>query len=205
MVIDSEDDSEVPLMEWANQKTPESPNTTVMKKGSLGRGRPKLIRDRNSSNSPQTSPDNNHTQGNSTGPLTITTTNMTDTEVDRAIEDAKIAEQEVFIRDDNGKVFTDEFEEILENSELDLASNLSSSTEIETEENEPIRRSKILTKTNPIVRYNNPICHDYRSYRRKAELGTHTEPNRDRTGGASEPVARQNTDVTDNQSPQHIQ
>ena len=102
MVIDSEDDSEALLMEWANQKTPESPNTTVMKKGSLGRGRPKLIRDRNSSNSPQTSPDNNHTQGSSTGPLTITTTNMTDTEVDRAIEDAKIADREVFIRDDNG-------------------------------------------------------------------------------------------------------
>ena len=158
MVIDSEDDSEAPLMEWANQKTPESPNTTVMKKGSLGRGRPKLIRDRNSSNSPQTSPDNNHTQGSSMGPLTITTTNMTDTEVDRAIEDAKIADQEVFIRDDNSKVFTDNetqprpFEEILENSELDLASNLSSSTEIEIEENEPIRRSKRLTKTNPIVR-----------------------------------------------------
>ena len=156
MVIDSEDDSEAPLMEWANQKTPESLNTTVMKKGSLGRGRPKLIRDRNSSNSPQTSPDNNHTQGSSMGPLTITTTNMTDTEVDRAIEDAKIADQEVFIRDDNSKVFTDNetqprpFEEILENSELDLASNLSSSTEIEIEENEPIRRSKRLTKTNPI-------------------------------------------------------
>ena len=32
---------------------------------------------------------------------------MTDTEVDRAIEDAKIADQGVFIRDDNGKVFTD--------------------------------------------------------------------------------------------------
>ena len=66
MVIDSENDSEAPLMEWANQKTPESPNTTVTKKGSLGRGRPKLIRDRNSSNSPQTSPDNNPTQGSST-------------------------------------------------------------------------------------------------------------------------------------------
>ena len=71
---------------------------------------------------------------------------MTDTEVDRAIEDAKSADQEVFIRDDNGKVFTDNktqlrpFEEILGNSELDLASNLSSSTEIEIEENEPIRR-----------------------------------------------------------------
>ena len=90
---------------------------------------------------------------------------MTDTEVDRPIEDAKIAEQEVFIRDDNGKVFTDNktqsrpFGVILENSELDLASNLSSSTEIKTEENERIRRSKRLTKTNPIVRYNNPICH----------------------------------------------
>ena len=79
MVIDSEDGSEAPLMEWANQKTPESPNTTVTKKGSLGRGRLKLIRDRNSSNSPQTSPDNNPTQGSSTGPLTITTTNITDT------------------------------------------------------------------------------------------------------------------------------
>ena len=101
---------------------------------------------------------------------------MTDTEVDRAIED-----QEVFIRDENGKVFTDNkphpstFEDNLENSELNLASNLSSSTEIETEEKEPIRRSKRLTKTNPIVRYNNPICHDYRSHRRKAELGPHTE------------------------------
>ena len=189
MVIDSEDGSEAPLMEWANQKTPESPNTTVTKKGSLSRGRLKLIRDRNSSNSPQTSPDNNPTQGSSTGPLTITTTNITDTEVDRVIEDAKIADQEVFIRDDNGKVFTDNktqpspFEEILENSELDLASNLSSSTEIEIEENEPIRRSKRLTKTNPIVTYNNPTYHDYRSYRRKAELGTHTESNRGRTGG----------------------
>ena len=107
MVIDSEDDSEAPLTEWANPKTPESPNTTVTKNSSLGRGRPKLIRDRNSSNSPQTSPDNNPTQGSSTGPLTITTINMTDTEVDRAIEDAKTADQEVFIRDENGKVFTD--------------------------------------------------------------------------------------------------
>ena len=30
------------------------------------------------------------------GPLTIITTNMTDTEVDRATEDAKSADQEVF-------------------------------------------------------------------------------------------------------------
>ena len=79
------------------------------------------------------------------GPLTITTANITDTEVDRAIEDAKSADHEVFIRDENGNVFTDNkphpstFEDNLENSELDLARNLSSSTEIETEEKEPIR------------------------------------------------------------------
>ena len=32
---------------------------------------------------------------------------MTDTEVDRAIDDAKFAEQELLIRHENGKVFTD--------------------------------------------------------------------------------------------------
>ena len=127
MVIDSEDDLETPLMDLISPKTPESPNTTVTKRGSIGRGRPKLIRDRTSTNSPQTSPDNNTTQGSNMGPLTIITTNMTDTEVDGAIEDAKSAEQEIFIRDENGKVLRKE------NSDLDLASNLSSSTEIETE------------------------------------------------------------------------
>ena len=144
-------------------------------------------------------------------PLTITTANMTDTEVDRAIEDAKSADQDIFIRDENCKVFTDNkphpstFEDILENSDLELASNTSSSTEIETEEKEPIRRSKRLTKTNPIVRYNNPICHDYRSHRRKAELGSphrvKWKMNRRGKTTASKPVTRQNTNVTDSQSP----
>ena len=58
MVIDFEDDSEAPLMDLVNPKTSESPKTTVTKRGSIGRGRPKLIRDRTSPNSPQTSPDN---------------------------------------------------------------------------------------------------------------------------------------------------
>ena len=39
------------------------------------------------------------------GPLTIIATNMTVTEVDRAIEGAKRADQEFFNRDVNGKVF----------------------------------------------------------------------------------------------------
>ena len=82
---------------------------------------------------------------------------MTDTEVDRAIDEAKCADQELLIRDENGKVFTDNninsntLEDNFENSDLDLASNLSSSTEINTEEKEPIRRSKRLAKTNPII------------------------------------------------------
>ena len=66
-----------------------------------------------------------------------------------------------------------------ENSELYLASNLSSSTELEAdikhEEEKTVRRSKRLTKTNPIIRYNNTICHDYRKHRRKAKLESNTE------------------------------
>ena len=87
-----------------------------------------------------------------------------------------------------GKLFTDNnttsnsLEDNLENSDLDLPSNPGSSTEIDTEEKEPIRRSERLTKTNPIVRYNNPVCHDYRKHRRKTELGGHTESTRSSTG-----------------------
>ena len=92
---------------------------------------------------------------------------MTETEIHQAIQDAKTAEQERFIRDENGKVpinCNTNLKDNLETSDLELASNLSSSTEIEadrkTEEEKSVRRSKRLTKTNPIVRYNNPICHD---------------------------------------------
>ena len=94
----------------------------------------------------------------------------------------------IFIRDENGKVFTDNnnnsntLEDNLENSDLNLSSNLSSSTEIDTEEKEPIHRSKRLTKTNQIVRYNTAVCHDYRKQRRKTELGGHTKSSRSSTG-----------------------
>ena len=114
---------------------------------------------------------------------------MTDTEVDRAIDYAKCAEQELLIRDENSKVFTDNntnsntLEDNFENSDLHLASNLSSSTEIDTEEKDPIRRSKRLTKTNLIISYNNPICHDYRKHRKKTEFGNHTESTNCPTGG----------------------
>ena len=114
---------------------------------------------------------------------------MTDTEIDRAIEDAKQAAQEILIRDENGKVFSDNnvkpytLKDNFKNSDLELASNLRSSTEIDTEEKEPLRRSKRLTKTNPIIRYNNPICHDYRKHRKKTEFGINTESTNCTTGG----------------------
>ena len=127
---------------------------------------------------------------------------MTDTEIDGAIEDARQANDELFIRDDNGKVFknltsfpkTGE-ENNFENSELDLTSNLSSSTElgadIKHEEETTIRRSKRLTKTNPIARHNKPICYNYRKHRRKAELGSNTESN---GNGDEQPQLNQTTD-----------
>ena len=181
-MIESDSESETPLMDTESPKTPDPPMTTTTS-GSFGRGRPKLVRDRKSTSSPQT------TAHHTPGALTIVATNMTDTEVDRAIEDAKQADQELLIRNENDKVLTDNKtnsytqKENFENSDLELASNLSSSTEIDSEEKEPVRRSKRLTKTNPINRYNNPICHDYRKHRKKPEFGNNTESTTCTTGG----------------------
>ena len=62
---------------------------------------------------------------------------MTDTEINRAISDAKQANEELFIRDENGKAFNNDNtfpNEREENSlDLDFANNLSSSTELETD------------------------------------------------------------------------
>ena len=182
-VIESDIEPETPPPETSSPTTVDQSDNATVKKSTYGRRRPlKLTRDRQIPSPHQSSPGGT----NNTGPLTITATNMTETEIDRAIEDARQANDKLFIRDDNGKVFknltffpkTGE-ENNFENSELDLASNLSSSTEIgagiKHEKDKTVRRSKTLTKTNLIVRYNNPICHDYRRHRRKAELGSNTE------------------------------
>ena len=139
MVIESDSESETPLMDTESPKTPELPDNTTLKKSTFGRGRPKLVRDRTNSSSPQAT--------TALGPLTITATNVTDTEVDCAVDDAKCADQKLLIREENGKVFTDNntnsntLEDNFENSDLDLASNLSSSTEIDTEEKERIKET----------------------------------------------------------------
>ena len=123
-MIESDSESETTLMDTESSKTPEPQTNTTLKTGTLGRGRPNLVRDRTSPNSPQAT--------TAPGPLTIVTANMTDTEVDRAITDTKHADQELLLRNENGKLFTDNntnqnaLEDNFENSDLDLASNLSS-------------------------------------------------------------------------------
>ena len=106
LVIESDSRSETQLMDTESPKTPEPHHNTTLKKSTIGRGRPKLIRDRTSPNSTQT-PTNTPMPGKSMGPLTITATNTTEIEVDRALEDAKRTDQEFFIQDDYGKAFTD--------------------------------------------------------------------------------------------------
>ena len=95
---------------------------------------------------------------------------MTDEEVDHVIEDVRRANTELYIRYNNGKVFQnnnknpnrgkeeeEDTEKIGENSELEILSNHSSRTEKEQETKEHnLRRSKRSTKTNPVVRLNNP-------------------------------------------------
>ena len=130
------------------------------------------------------------------GPLTIITENMTDTDIDRIIEDAKQNDTELFIKDLNGKV-THNYNNTVhggeenkeknnletETSDLELISNLSSSTEIEQETKEHnLRRSKRLTKTNPIIRFNNPITSDYRKHGKQTECPEDTR-NRGRYSG----------------------
>ena len=165
-IIETERDPDAPSMETESPKTPKLSDNATFKKRTFERGRPKLIRERTRPDSPQNVPDKIPALDDNTVLLKMSTDHMTETEIHQAIQDAKCADQEFFIRDENGKVFTDPniipitTENNLETSEFELASNLSSSTEIETDiktEEKTIRRSKRLTKTNPIVSYNNPF------------------------------------------------
>ena len=79
------------------------------------------------------------TTEDSISPLTIVIAHMAETEIDRSIDNGKRDDKELLIRDENGKVFKNltsiphtRYENSLETSELNLASNLSSSTELET-------------------------------------------------------------------------
>ena len=83
---------------------------------------------------------------------------MLEFDIEQTIKDSTQSGQEIQIRDNSGKVTFYNNEKKTENkpdtSELELVSNLSSCTEIEKDleqlENTNLRRSKRLTKTNPI-------------------------------------------------------
>ena len=112
------------------------------------------------------------------GTLTANTEQMSESDIEQIIENTQESGQELHIRDNSGKVTYDTFDK-KEESDLELASNLSSSTEIEkelekTEENN-LRRSKRLTKANPKVRLNNPVNQDcYRKHSKKTKSATFT-------------------------------
>ena len=147
--------------------SPEPP--TIKRPGTIGRGRPRLTRDHIAPASDNT-PGKQHNTG--TGTLTINTDQMSESDIDQTIKDSTQSGQEIQIRDNSGKVLffnNEKIENKLDLSELELASNLSSRTEIEKDieqlENANLRRSKRLTKTNPIVRLNNPVKQsDYRKH-----------------------------------------
>ena len=150
--------------------------STTKRTSTIGRGRPLITRE-------STSPTPDNTQNNTgTGTLTINTDQMSEFDIDQTIKYSTQSGQEIQIRDNSGKVTfynNEKTENKLDISELELASNLSSSTEIENDleqlENTNLRRSKRLTKTNPIVRINNPVNQsDYRKHGKTTQSVTTT-------------------------------
>ena len=155
--------------------SPEPP--TTKRTSTIGRGRPRTTRE---STSPENTPGQQNNTG--TGMLTINTNQMSEFDIDQTIKDSTQSGQEIQIRDDSGKVTfynNEKTENKLDTSELELVSNLSSSTEIENDleqlENTNLRRSKRLTRTNPIVRLNNPVNQsDYRKHGKTTQPATTT-------------------------------
>ena len=110
------------------------------------------------------------------GPLTINTDQRSDFDIEQIIGDAQQSRHDLHISDINVKVTYNTFEKV---DESDLASNLSSSTEIKKEienvEETNLRRSKRLPKINSIVKLNNPIIQtDYRKQRKTPQPVTTT-------------------------------
>ena len=91
-IIETESEPEAPHMETESPKTPEFSDNATFKKSTFGRGRTKLIRERTSPNSPQSGPDKIRALDGNTGPVTISTDHMTETEIHQAIQDAKCAD-----------------------------------------------------------------------------------------------------------------
>ena len=170
--------------------SPETPNNR--KCGTFGRGKPRFIRNREVSASPKKQPGTSRNKP--VGPLTINTEQISASDIERVINDTQQSGQDLHIKDINGKVSS------TIDSDLELASNLSSITEIdknlEITQETNLRRSKRLTKTNPVSRLNNPVNQsDYRKHRKTSKLVTTTGDNRRnaRAGKRRQPVIRSQT------------
>ena len=135
-IIDSESEpeAEAPLMETESPKAPEPSDHATLKRSTFGRGKPKTTGDRPSPGSSLETPGKIPALDDIMDPLTINTGHMTETEIRQAIQDVKTTEQELFIRAENGKVPINSNmnpKDNLETYDLELASSLSPSTEIE--------------------------------------------------------------------------
>ena len=107
-----------------------SPEPSTTERASIfGRGRPRLTRNRTASASSDNSLGRQNNPG--TGTLTINTDQMSDSDIDQTIKDSIQSGQEIQIRDNSGKVTfynNNKIENKLDLSELELASDLSSSS-----------------------------------------------------------------------------
>ena len=160
--------------------SPEPPSNR--KYGTVGRGKPKLITNREQPASTEKQPgtDKNKTMG----PLTMNAEQMSESGKEKNISDTQQSGQELHIKDIDGKVFN------TIDSDLDLASNLSASTEIdkgtENLQETNVRRSKRLTKTNPVNRLNNPVNQSDDRKRRKTTKPVTTTGDIRRNAGAGQ-------------------
>ena len=146
-----------------------------------------------STNSPNSSPAQQGTSGESPR-LTFNANVLSEQELEQALKDARTASQPIQIRDDNGEIKQKFLYPGEEDSEIEFNSDISSSTELETEIHKPIetrvtgtelRRSKRLTNAIPIIRLNNPMTHGfYRKRGGKAQL-----PGANRRGHGVVPTA----------------
>ena len=130
-----------------------------------------MIRNRGQPASPEKQPGTG--KNKTMGPLTDNAEQMSESDIEQIISDTQQSGQYLHIKDINGKVFN------TIDSDLDSASNLCSSTEIDKEtenlQETNLRRSKCLSKTNPVLRLNNPVNQsDYRKHRKTTKPVTTT-------------------------------
>ena len=116
---------------------------------------------------------------------------MSESDIEQVINDTQQSGQHLHIKDINGKVSN------TIDSDLELASNLSSRTEIDKDlenvQETNLRRSKRLRKTNPVIRLNNTVNQsDYRKHRKTPKLVTTTGDSRRNAGAGKrrQPVIR---------------